>query len=132
MNQDIKNVMPNQITRLGFGLGKRVEIGFGNRRTCTVALTPDNSHIEALFSESSDGVGIPKEYLIAFQLESTNPGNRPGEHEVTSFAGLMKDAERFVTAFRMDLEPLPLGLHKVTAEEIAEIIVNGIARGDFG
>lgn len=117
-----------QIVRLTFGLGRRIELGYGQMLTCTIALTADYSHIEALITNESSRPGSPTEQLLAFLLECDETGGKLGCCEV---GGILKCAETSVKAYKMDLEPLPYGLHEVGAKEIAEMVVEGIVRGRF-
>ena len=117
-----------QIVRLTFGLGKRIELGYGRTRCCTFALTGDNSHIEALITdetESPDSSGVK---LLAFLLESKALEGKLG---VCDPGGPSKNAEAAVKAYRMDLEPLEYRLHEIGPQEIAETVVAGIVRGYF-
>jgi hypothetical protein len=117
-----------QIVRLTFGLGKRIELGFGQNLVCTVALTADYSHIEAVITNEPDRPGSPTEQLSAFLLECNDTGGKMGCCEV---GGILKCAEEAVKAYRIDLEPLPYALHEVGAKEIAESVVEGMVRGRF-
>jgi hypothetical protein len=117
-----------QIVRLTFGLGKRIELGYGRRLCCTFALTADNSHIEALIkneAECPDSSGVE---LLAFLLECETPKDKSWSCEPGRFS---EHAEAAVKAYKMDLEPLPYGLHEIGPQEIAEAVAAGIVRGYF-
>jgi hypothetical protein len=108
-----------QIVRLTLARGRRIELGFGETLVCTVALTADHSHIEAVISNERNCPGSPTEQLIAFLLKNneTKTSFESGDHGVRSY--------------RIDLEPLPYGEHEVGAGEMAEGIVAGMLRGRF-
>ena len=117
-----------QIIRLTFGLGKRIELGYGQSQICTVALTADNSHIEAVITNEPERPGSPAEKLLAFllkcdEIEDKLKWREPG--------GFTKHAETAVKAYKVDLEPLPYRIHEVGAQEIVEAILGGIVRGHF-
>jgi hypothetical protein len=117
-----------QIVRLTFGFGKRIELGYDRTLCCTFALTADNSHIETLINnetECPDSSGVK---LLAFLLECETPKDKAWSCESGPFS---KHAEAAVKAYKMDLEPLPYGLHEIGPQEIAEAVVAGIVRGYF-
>ncbi|HMH13948.1 MAG TPA: hypothetical protein VK578_12645 [Edaphobacter sp.] len=117
-----------QIVRLTFGVRKRIELGYGRTLFCTFALTADNSHIEALITDETEFPDGPRVKLLAFLLEWEVPKGNLGSCDPGGFS---KDAEAAVKAYKMDLEPLPHGLHEVGPQEIAETVVAGIVRGYF-
>jgi hypothetical protein len=117
-----------QIVRLTFGLGKRIELGYGQTRTCTIALTADHSHIEALITNKPDFPGSPTEHLRAFLLECDASDDKWRGSKGMDFP---KFAETAVRAYKVDLEPQPYAVHEVKAEEIAESIAAGMVRGHF-
>lgn len=108
-----------QIVRLTLGRGTRLELGFGKTLVCTIALTSDHSHIEAVLTNERGRPGSSTEQLIAFLLKND-------ETKATSEYG-----DQGVRAYRIDLEPHPYGEHEVGKLEIAESIVAGIVRGQF-
>jgi hypothetical protein len=117
-----------QIVRLTFGLGKRLELGYGPTVRCTFALTADNSHIEAFIkngSECPDSSGVQ---LLAILVKCEIPKDKLG---LGGPEGFSKRAEAAVKAYKMDLEPLPYKLHEIGPQEIAETVVSGIIRGHF-
>ena len=101
------------------GRGKRIELGFGKTLVCTIALTSDHSHIEAVLTNERDRPGSPTEQLMAFLLKNEETKATP-EH-----------GDQGVRAYRIDLEPHPYGEHEVGKQEIAESVVAGIVRGHF-
>jgi hypothetical protein len=117
-----------QIVRLTFGLGKRIELGYDRTLCCTFALTADNSHIEALIKNETQSLDHSGVELLAFLLECEAPESKLGSCEPGGFAEQAEDA---VKAYKMDLEPLPYGLHEIAPQEIAETVVAGILRGYF-
>jgi hypothetical protein len=117
-----------QIVRLTFGLGKRIELGYDRTLRCTFALTEGNSHIEALIKDEAQPSDRFGGELLAFLLECVTPKGKLGPRGPGGFS---EYAEGAVKAYKMDLEPLPYGLHEIGPQEIAETVVAGIVRGCF-
>lgn len=114
--------------RLSFGIGKRIELGYGRTLHCTFALTAGNSHIEALITNKTECPESSGVHLLAFLLECEKPKGKLGPYEP---CGFLEHAQTAVKAYKMDLEPLPYGLHEIGPQEIAETVVAGIVRGYF-
>ena len=117
-----------QIVRLTFGVGKRIELGYGRTLCCTFSLTADNSHIEALITNETECPDCSGVKLLAFLLECEAPEGKLRSDEP---GRLSKYAEAAVKAYKMDLEPLPYELHEIGPQEIAETVMAGIVRGYF-
>lgn len=117
-----------QIVRLSFGIGNRIELGYGRTLHCTFALTAGSSHIEALITNKTECPESSSVHLLAFLLECEEPKGKLGPYEP---CGFLEHAHAAVKAYKMDLEPLPYGLHEIGPQEIAETVVVGIVRGYF-
>jgi len=92
--------------RQGLFSSHKIELTNATSGTCTVALVISTPHVEVLLGE---GLVRNSERMMVFVVQ----------------------ADSGKKAYKMDLEPLPYGLHEMEASEIAKGIVAGVVRGRF-